>query len=42
MGRDSHRPRSVAGFPLNVLERYERIYRSDRSDKIWLPEHQRT
>ena len=23
----------------NVLEGYERIYRSDRSDKIWLPEH---
>jgi integrase len=23
----------------NVLEDYERIYRSDRSDKIWLPEH---
>jgi integrase len=23
----------------NVLEGYERIYRSDRSEKIWLPEH---
>jgi integrase len=23
----------------NVLERYERVYRMDRSDKIWLPEH---
>jgi integrase len=23
----------------NVLEGYERIYRSDRSDKVWLPEH---
>jgi integrase len=23
----------------NVLEGYERIYRTDRSDKIWLPEH---
>jgi len=23
----------------NVLESYERIYRTDRSDKIWLPEH---
>jgi len=24
---------------VNVLEGYERLYRSDRSDKIWLPEH---
>ena len=24
---------------INVLERYERVYRTDRSDKIWLPEH---
>ena len=24
---------------LNVLEGYERIYRTDRSDLIWLPEH---
>jgi hypothetical protein len=23
----------------NVLEGYERIYRTDRSDKLWLPEH---
>ena len=23
----------------NVLEGYERVYRTDRSDKIWLPEH---
>jgi integrase len=23
----------------NVLEGYERVYRSDRSDKVWLPEH---
>lgn len=23
----------------NVLEGYERIYRTDRSDKVWLPEH---
>jgi integrase len=23
----------------NVLEGYERIYRTDRSEKIWLPEH---
>ena len=23
----------------NVLEGYERIYRSDRSELIWLPEH---
>jgi integrase len=24
---------------INVLEGYERLYRTDRSDKIWLPEH---
>jgi integrase len=23
----------------NVLEGYERIYKVDRSDKLWLPEH---
>ena len=23
----------------NVLEGYERVYRADRSDKVWLPEH---
>ena len=23
----------------NVLEGYERVYRTDRSDKLWLPEH---
>jgi integrase len=23
----------------NVLEGYERLYRTDRSDKVWLPEH---
>jgi integrase len=23
----------------NVLEGYERVYRTDRSDKVWLPEH---
>ncbi len=26
-------------IPANVLEGYERLYRTDRSDKLWLPEH---
>jgi hypothetical protein len=27
------------GISANVLEGYERIYRADRVDKLWLPEH---
>jgi hypothetical protein len=27
------------GISANVLEGYERIYRADRSDKVWLPKH---